>query len=74
MGLIRFVLSIVVTIGVLIVSIGAFFVTLAIGLLAAMAAIGGGVIALVTFGVIDYRKSKNKTKNENKKNPPPEDL
>jgi len=74
MGLIRFVLSIVVTIGVLIVSIGAFFVTLAIGLLAAMAAIGGGVIALVTFGVIDYRKSKNKTKNENKKSLPPEDL
>ena len=74
MGFIRFVLSIVVTIGVLIVSIGAFFVTLAIGLLAAMAAIGGGVIALVTFGVIDYRKSKNKTKNENKKSLPPEDL
>ena len=74
MSLIRFVLSIVVTIGVLIVSIGAFFVTLAIGLLAAMAAIGGGVIALVTFGVIDYRKSKNKTKNENKKSLPPEDL
>lgn len=66
MGLIQFVIKLVLGLGAIILSIGAFLVSAVIGVLALMAVIGGGILALVTFGIIDYRK--------NKKTPPAEEL
>ena len=41
-----------------VVAIGAFLLSLAVGVIGFMVAIGGGILALLTFGVLDYRKSK----------------
>lgn len=42
-----------------VVAIGAFLLSLVVGIIGFMVAIGGGILALLTFGYLDYRKSKN---------------
>jgi uncharacterized membrane protein YedE/YeeE len=41
-----------------VIAIAAFLLSIVIGILAFMAAMGAGIIALITFGILDYRKYK----------------
>lgn len=44
-----------------IVSVGAFLLTMVVGAVSLMIMVGGAVLALITFGVLDYRKNKKAT-------------